>query len=272
MNLTSGFKRKSIRFFFIRHTLATYVNDSEHLKSSNPCADLCIEQQKPDVALEPKGVDLANQQAHTLLRILDPAYDTLCVVSSDQIRAIETANIYIQAAKQYKFHLVNHGKHTGTKLADKVGNGSIRTLDTLSLGKGGAIEYSVFNTHGSVEINWEGVTDPDLYKQWNKARSIVLENDQGTWGGNYYCNSEKVREILPEISTPEDLYYSKYKALLKLVMFSRRKFTDGAIVVLAFGHSNYMYKALEKDTGDHKIRNCEAVELSEQNSLVRIRP
>lgn len=183
-------------------------------------------------------------------------------VSSEEMRALETANIYKTIAKERGFEIIKP-KQTRSKTADKIGGKEIRKLDTLSLNIKNTLVGSVFNPDKYLgEINLEAV-DIETKEKWNKARKIIDAEDKGSWGANFYHHSEEIKKIFPEIQSSKEAYEKKFKNIIKLIKFANKKIKDTDyhknIKVLGFGHENYMGYALNKYFSDSDLENCEAV-------------
>ena len=261
-------EKPETKIFFIRHSRATYATYAEKLASDEPESPLDVEGQLPD--LPEIGVEMAKKAAHEFLGQLSPDKDILYVVSSTQMRALETARIYIDTAKAMGIEVVEHEK-TGTDLADEVGEGHIRTLENLSLHMENQVYGAIFNAPSHMPpINWEQVS-PETKEKFEKAREIVLTDERGSWGANFAAHADAIKNFIPEMETPKELYQTQYQRMLRLADFARDKaHGDKRVNVLAFGHENYMSYALEHDTHDESIKNVEAVELGEDGFLSRV--
>lgn len=250
--------------FFTRHSAASYNTLGRIKKSDNPRAAVDRENQEtPD--LTEAGVKLAREKAETFFSRLNPDADTLFFVSSDEARALETANVYRQAAKEKGFQIITP-EHVRGSFAEQVGEGQIRTLDTLSLSSSDALLASVFAPDSQLgSPNWSAVDD-EFKEKWAKARAIINSHDFGSFGANLFHHSEEIAKIFPEVKTSKELYDSKFKRLVKLAEFGINKAkesgSDKNIKILAFGHENYMGYALDKYFAEHNIGNCETIDLS----------
>ena len=270
-------EKPEVKVFFIRHSRATYATYAEKVGSENPESPIDVEKQLPD--LPEIGIEMAHKAAREFLGRLNPVKDTLYVVSSSQMRALETAKIYIDEALERGFEVVRHEQEqkgeivskTGTELAGEVGDGYIRTLEGLSLHMENQIHGAIFNAPAHMpEINWEQVS-PETKVQFEEARKIVLTDERGSWGANFAAHAEAIRNIIPELETPKGLYQTQYQDLMRLADFARKRVSGTKRVnIIAFGHENYMGYALEHDTHDERIGNVEAVELGEDGYLKRL--
>ncbi len=262
------------RVFFIRHSRATYKNAAETLASDNPEAPFDPESQVRD--LPPEGIEMAEKEAQKFFSQFEAGKDIFFIVSSTQMRALETAKIYADTARAMGMEVVEHEK-TGTEIAKKVGGGSVRSIDTLSMteGKYLTVQNQVFGTifnppSQRPAVNWAEV-DPETRDLVEKAHAIVLADDKGSWGANFYAHAEAVKKIIPALETPEELHKTQFQNIQRLARLARTKTPEGKrLSVIGFGHENYMGKALEEDTGKHGIGNVEAVEIGEDGILKRV--
>ncbi|NTU66410.1 MAG: histidine phosphatase family protein [Candidatus Moranbacteria bacterium] len=256
------------RVFFIRHSKATYRSYGEKLKSTEPETPMDIESQSADLSSE--GIELARKEAQRFFSEFDPGNDIVFIVSSNQMRAIETARIYADTALEMGIEVVHHEK-TGTEIAAKVGDDMVRSIDTLSPKMENMVFGSVFNPKSQVpEINWEG-TNSGTKELFEKARAIVLADDRGSWGANFYAHADAVKKIIPEVETPKHLHETQFKNMQRLAKFARSKATgEKRVNIIGFGHEDAMGEVLEEQTGDHNIGNVEAVEMTEDGRLERL--
>lgn len=267
-NIEAGIERQQkARIFFIRHSRATYASYTEKLKSESPESTLDLSTQLPD--LPEAGIELAKESAQTFFSKFDNSDVILYFVSSTQARALETAKIYSEVALDNGFEIVSHQKEAPAYVS-KFGGEHVRSLDSLSLHMENQVLASIFNpATNSPDINWEQV-EPEVKDKFEKAKEIVLADDRGSWGANFYVHADAVKAFIPEMETPNQLNETQYTNLQRLASFAREKATgDKQVVVIAFGHENYMGKALEEDTGREGISNTEPVEFTESGGLER---
>ncbi|HAT74238.1 MAG: hypothetical protein US30_C0012G0035 [Candidatus Moranbacteria bacterium GW2011_GWF2_36_839] len=218
------------------------------------------------------GIELAQKKAEEFLGQLDAKVDNLLFVSSNEARAIDTANIYRQMAKEKGFEIVQH-QEIGNEYAKITGENEIKVLEALCLNPQNALIHSIYNSNpGKVfNIDWEKVR-AETKMAWDEARKIVESDDRGSWGANFAAHSEVVKEILlavnPHEESAEDLFEKNFKDLLRLMKVASQE--CGNIVVVAFGHENYIVSALQKYFGEHGIGNCEAMSfrVTDQKVLV----
>jgi len=116
---------------FIRHSKSAYRTYEEIQKSESPEQQLDPEKQvTPD--LPEAGIELAEQEADKFFEDLDPETDAIFFTSSNEARALETANIYRKAAHEKGFDIITP-ENTRGELAEEIGEGEIRVLKNLSL-------------------------------------------------------------------------------------------------------------------------------------------
>ena len=258
---------------FIRHSKAGYKTYEQINKSENPQQAVDYDNQIEN-DLPRAGIELAEREAEKFFDSLNPQEDALFFVSSEEMRALETANIYKEIAKKREFKIIKP-EHTRSKTADVVGDGRIRKLNTLSLNIKNTLIGSVFNPDKFLgEINLEAA-DKEIKEKWDKARKIIDDDDKGSWGANFYYHSEEIKKIFPDIQASKDAYEKKFKNIIKLIKFADQKIKDADypknIKVLGFGHENYMGYALNKYFSDHDLKNCETVNFElKENKIIKI--
>jgi hypothetical protein len=259
--------------FFTRHSKSTYKTYEEILSSDDPTKQFDPENQStPD--LPESGIQLANQEAEKFFSNLDKDKDVLFFVSSNEARAIETANIYRQKGKEKGFEAIKP-EHSRSGLSDEISGGEIRVIETLSIypdDKTNALIDSVFNPPAKRgNINWD-VVDPDLKRRFDEASKIIEANDKGSFGSNMAAHGEEVKKILPEVHTAEELFKTRFQNIIRLIKFGLKKSgesgLDKNIKILGFGHENYMMYALQKYFEEEGIGNCETIQFEVNDSNV----
>lgn len=266
-------REKEPSVYFTRHSEARYKTFTEILKSKNPARPFSRkEQETPDLTAE--GEELAKKRAEEFFNNLDPEKDVLFFASSDQSRALETADIFRQVAKKRGFKIVKP-EHVRSELTKKIGEGEIRHVENLSLHINNVLAQAVFLPKEAIEqINWEQV-DPEVKKRWERAREIIDKDDKGSWGDNYYRYSDSVKEILPEIESSKEVFDKTFNNLARLIRFANKKIEqadlDKDVKVLAFGHENYLMEALGKYFKKHDIKNCETISFGVDNDAIIVK-
>ena len=260
-------QNEGVRIFNFRHSRARYAEYAKKLASENPQGVLDLENQSLE-DLTPEGGEFARTEAHKFFDLMDPDQDVFYVVSSALTRALETADMYARVAIERGFNVVRH-QNTGTQIAKKIGHGYVRSLDALTVNQGDIVSDCVFTPESQLpQINW-GAIDVEMKGRWDEARKIVLANDRGSWGANFFEHAEDVKNLLPSIKSPQDFHDHEFKNLLRLAEWGKKNADNQRISMLSFGHENYPGLALEQDTGSHALANCEGVELRE-GKLVRV--
>lgn len=258
--------------YFTRHGNSPYKNNAETLASDNPQAAFNPDTQQAGDLTE-KGIALAHEKAAELLGVLNPQTDSLFFVSSNEVRAIETANIYRQEAKMRGFEILKP-EHTRSEFADETGDGDIRVLHNLSLNTKNALAATVFNPEHllSSSIKWEAIDD-EAKQKWAAARAIINADDKGSWGANYHAHSEEIKQIFPEMVSAQDLHNTQFQNLLRLVRWTDKKVgglsSEKNVKVLAFGHENYISIALEEVFQKEGINNCETINVSVNEDKIK---
>ena len=258
---------------FIRHSVSTYKTYAEIAASDQP-----FNQMNPNDQIFPdlpeKGVELAKLEAEKFFAGLDPKKDVIFFASSNEARAIETANIYRQAAHEKGFEVLKP-EHSRNEHAEEIGEGEIRVVKNLSIypdKNTNVVIDSVFNSPKKRSpINWNGIT-PEFKERFENASKIIEADDKGSFGANLAIHSEEIKKILPEISTAEELYKDKFQNLLKLLKFGIQKAESSGqekqVKIIAFGHENYLMYMLEKSFHEDGIKNCEAINFDVDDGVI----
>ncbi len=251
--------------YVIRHSKAEYKAYNEQLAGENPEGPFEHQEQVgPD--LTEAGRALAQESAKKFFDGLDSEQDELFLVSSNEARAIETANAYRQEASARKFEVLKP-EHTRSEYAQQVGEGEIRVIDSLSLNTENLLRFLVFSG-SEPTVNWNAV-DEESKARWREARAVIEADNKGSWGANFAAHSEAIAQILPGVETAKQLYDTKFKHLLRLLKWADKKIEGyrqetGAtkdVKILAFGHEDYLVQFLQDEMGEAGINNCEALQL-----------
>jgi len=254
--------------FLIRHSKSVYETYAETEKSENPRAAFDPDSQVvPDLTEE--GIKLAREKAEEFFDGLDPAKDKIFFVSSNEVRALQTANIYREVAEVRGFQIIKPEKSgsawTGAgELSEQIGGGKIRTIENLSLNPKDTLVFNIFLPEKLLRpINWDNV-DPEFRKKWEEAREIIRNNDRGSYGGNLHAHSEDLKKIFPEIETTKEMHKKQLRNLVRLMEWAEKKFDlkENRIKVIGFGHENYILQALDEYFHEKGINNCEAMGLT----------
>ncbi|MDO8558208.1 MAG: hypothetical protein Q7S09_03405 [bacterium] len=259
-------KKKAADIDFIRHSVSSYKTYGKIAASENPLQQLNPDEQAlPD--LPEKGIELAKQEAEKFFCDLDPNKIVLFFASSNEARAIETANIYRQTAHAKGFRVIKP-EHVRNKHAEEIGEGEIRVLQNLSIypdKTSNVVLDSVFNSPKKRSpINWANVP-LETKARFEEASKIIEADDKGSFGANLVAHSDEVKKVLPEISTAEELHRTQFQNLLRLAKFGINKAESAGIgkqiKILAFGHENYLMDMLEKTFQEEGIKNCEKIHI-----------
>lgn len=257
-------KRKD-EVYYIRHSRSGYETYAKNLKSNDPRQPVDYDRQViPD--LPESGRELAREEARNFFAGLDPQSDAAFFVSSNEARALETAKIYAEVAKEMGFEVIPP-ENPGSKAAKWIGHGDIRMLPTISLEIKDTFVNSVFNPESHLKNVNLGAVDEGTRKKWEQAREIINADDKGSWGANFFAHSEKIKAIFPEyIQSSKDLFDDSFQRIRRLVRFGMKKAVESGypknIKVLAFGHEDKVGYALDTYFDNHELGNCESVRFS----------
>jgi hypothetical protein len=254
-------------FFAIRHSKAEYQLNEEIIKSKNP-------EEAPDAKkqwfysdLTPEGKKLAEQKAEEFFDKLDPEIDALYFVSSDLVRAAETAKIYMDIAMQRGFEIImpRDGNKRENK-AEEIGEGYIRKISCLTLDHlKNMLREQIFKPEDYLaeKVKYPEQVSASTKEKWVAARKIIEADNKGSWGANYAAHSEAIAKIFPDVKSAEDVYKSKFLKMIKLIKFGQKKIKEKNpeknIKVLAFSHENSFLYFLNKNFGE-SMENCESIE------------
>lgn len=258
--------------YFTRHSMAQYLTYIQKKLSDDPTGPVDYENQVPN-DLSENGIELAKQKASEFFTNLDPENDTLFFTSSNEARAIETANVYRQIAKKKGFEILKP-EHTRSSYAEEVGEGEIRVLQNLSLNIKNMIIFSVFNPDSQQNPKFLEKVDPETRAKYEQARALINVHDYGNLVDNFYHYSEEVQKIFPEIKTSEDMFNVQFRNLARLAKFGLEKAKESGlnknVKIMAFGHENYMINALQEYFGERAMKNCETIEIDVDETDISI--
>lgn len=255
---------------FIRHSISSYQSYVDKVASDNPMGGLDYGHQSvPD--LLPQGVELAKRASEKFFDGLNPGEDALFFVSSNEARAVETANIYRQTAHQRGFEVLKPIQSRSV-LSDEIAEGEVRVMKNLAIRSSGVID-SIFQSPAKrVPINWAAI-DPEIKKRFYEASKIIEADDKGSFGGNLLAHSEEVKKFFPEIATAKEQFAMQFRNLVRLAKFGLNKAgevdTKKNVRILAFGHENYLMYALEKYFQEEGIKNCETIHIDSDDGDIK---
>jgi phosphohistidine phosphatase SixA len=252
-------------FITFRHQEAGYKANRRVLESDDPQGPVRPDDQDFITDLTEKGRFEARNQAEQFFARFDPSRDAFFFVSSDFVRAAETAKIYLDVAEEKKFEIIAP-ERTGDKTVAAVGEGKIKHLQNLSLKIDDALVDQLFN-HKADYLKLaqdRGVAlDDDLIARWEKAREIIEDDNKGTWSENWRYHSEQIKKIMPEIMTAREMFEKQFKNMTRLMEFGRKKIESAEhpkkIRVLAFTHENLFTHWLSERWGEPGLNLGESV-------------
>jgi hypothetical protein len=255
---------------YVRHSQAGYKSYVETLKNNPTDPFNKNEQITPDIT--EVGIELAKNSAKEYFKTLDPSKSILFFVSSNEARAVETANIYRETAKTEGFEIIVPENSRST-ISDEISEGEIRILNNLSLNHPNILANMAFSpAKYRVGINFDNVSDEEK-KLFEQAAAIIDSNDQGSYAKNFEKYSEEVKSIYPDIKSAHDLYTREFKNMKRLLHFANKKAQasklDKEVKILAFGHENMLIESIREDFQEDGINNCEVlhIKLAEDGSL-----
>ncbi|MFA5155407.1 MAG: hypothetical protein WC453_03145 [Patescibacteria group bacterium] len=257
-------------FFATRHSLAEYKLNESIIRSDYPEARPSADKQWFNSDLTPEGLKLAQEKAKEFFNRLDPAKDALFFVSSDLVRAAETAKIYLDEARARGFEIIKpREKAVAGNYRDKaeeIGEGNIRKIDSLTLDHlENMLQEFVFASNRDIlkEVVKDTATvSGETRQKWREARQIIEADDKGSWGNNYAAHSAEIEKIFPAVKSAKAAYDTKFKDMMRLIRFGQQKINEQGpeknIKVLAFSHENSFLHFLQENFGE-TMKNCESI-------------
>jgi len=259
INNVNSIKKNDLKVNFIRHSNATYATYNKMVKSENPSTKFKPNEQiYPDLSHE--GIEKAKESAQKFFKELNPENTELFFVSSNEARAIETAGIYLSEAFKNKFDVIKP-ENSRSKISDEHLEGYVRIINQLSNNYDQAIVSSLLYPEDTRRnINFENIKPAERIL-FERIKEIIDQDNKGSFSSNYLAYGSKIKEIIPEFETAEDLYDNNFKNLIRLFRFAENKNsnTNKKIQILAFGHENQVLIALNKYFEENNINNCEVL-------------
>ena len=255
----------------IRHSKATYATYDRITMSDNPSQPFDHRDQIfPD--LSPEGVELAKKSAKEFLKTLDPNKDELFFVSSNEVRALETAEIYHNEATMRRF-IISKPEHSRSSISDKYLNGDIRMVNALSINFKNSIANNLLNPQSSRrQINFEAL-DPKEVETYKNLQEEIDKDNKGSFAANFLAYGDLVKKEIPEFETAEDLYNRNFKELIRFFKFAEKKAESSTperqLRILAFSHENQLLVALNKYFDEHGINNCEILHVESSDEGIK---
>jgi hypothetical protein len=218
---------------------------------------------------------LAKEKAEEFFTKLNPETDALFFVSSDLVRAAETAKIYLDIARKKGFEVIlpradgddnrNEKKERKPKnKAEEIGEGYIRKIDCLTLDHlDNMLRELIFHPGNYMErIKDSALVSKETKEKWAMARKIIESDNKKTWGENYAAHSEEISKIFSNVKSAKEVYDTKFKNMMRLVRFAQEKINqqnpEKNIKILAFSHENSFLYFLNKNFGE-SMKNCESI-------------
>lgn len=264
---------------YIRHSVSnyeTYIKQKVEGKIAFDSKDQIF----PD--LSEKGIELARDKAEEFFRGLDPQKDILFFASSNEARALATANIYRQEAEvrgfdimkptETNFELSDKEKEAGKTDLNGEADGYIRMSSMLSLNPRNYLEHSIF-VAGLPEVVQKSIAErlpEDLKSRWLKAREIInnapTEVKKKGFGEVYHLYANQIKELFPDVRNAEQME-KRFQNIVKLAKWGMEKAKENNLQknlkILGFGHENYVSPVLEKYFNDREMENCEVLKIEE---------
>lgn len=263
-------KERNDEFFATRHSHAKYQLDKTIVGSENPESSPEADAQWFYSDLTPEGQKFAREKAEEFFNGLDPQMDALFFVSSDLVRAAETAKIYLDVARERGFKIIlpreRSEKHSDYRnKAEEIGKGYIRKINCLTLNHlKNKLREEVFQPQDYLKEfvkHPENVSD-ETKELWEKARKIIEADNGASWGENYAKHNEAIAKIFPDVKSAEEVYRLKFLPMMRLIKFGQQKINEANpeknIKVLSFSHENSFLHFLNENFGG-SMANCESI-------------
>lgn len=260
---------KDDEFFATRHSISSYKLNERIVGSDDPEAAPDADKQWFNNDLTPEGEKLAHEKAEEFFAKLNPETDALFFVSSDLVRAAETAKIYLDTARAKGFEIIPPREKTAEprparNKAEEIGGGYIRKIDCLTLDHlDNMLREFVFHPDNYLEKikNLDNVS-AETKEKWAEARGIIEADNRGSWGNNYAAHSEEIEKIFPNVKSAKTIYQTKFANMTRLIRFGQEKIRennpDKNIKILGFSHENSFLYFLKNNFGE-SMKNCESI-------------
>ena len=263
-------KERNDEFFATRHSQTRYQLNKAIVRSENPEAAPDAEKQWFYSDLTPEGQEFAREKAEEFFNGLNPETDALFFVSSDLVRAAETAKIYLDVARERGFEIIlpreKNEKHPDHRnKAEEIGEGYVRKINCLTLDHlKNMLREQIFqpNDYLADEVQYPENVSAETKEKWKEARKIIEADNRGSWGDNYAAHNEAIAKIFPDVKSAEEVYKSKFLPMMKLIKFGQEKINEANpqknIKVLAFSHENSFLYFLRENFGE-SMKHCESI-------------
>ncbi|MFA6194338.1 MAG: hypothetical protein WC719_01155 [Patescibacteria group bacterium] len=273
-------RKKDDEFFATRHSISGYKLNESIIKSDNPEAAPSADKQWFNSDLTSEGEKLAHEKAAEFFDKLNPETDALFFVSSDLVRAAETAKIYLDTAREKGFEIIAPREKKEEEVdelpkyrnkVEEIGEGYIRKIDCLTLDHlENMLREFIFHPDNYLKKikNPENIS-AETKEKWAEARKIIEADNRGTWGNNYAAHSEEIGKIFPNVKSAKEVYESKFKDMMRLVRFGNEKIKqhnpEKNIKIMAFSHENSFLYFLNNNFGE-SMKNCESIAFKVQDN------
>lgn len=251
--------------FHIRHSKSSYETytkqDISGDEGFNP-----DDQEYPD--LNKEGQELAQKEAENFFENLNPEKDILFFASSNEARALATADTYRREAIKRGFEIIKPEK-TNLKLSDEETDGYVRMSSMLSLNPRNYNEHSIFiDIPESIQNEIADTMEGKEKERWLKARAIINnapeELRKRGFGPVYNEYADQIKEIFPNVKSAKQIE-KRFQNILKLAKWGMEKAKEAGLdkntKILGFGHENYPIPLLNKYFENGDTANCEALKI-----------
>lgn len=289
--------KRNDEFFALRHGPML----SEAGKPRYRLNDGIIESQDPEAApdaekqwfysdLTAKSKEFVRQKATEFFEakdpetgelLINPETDALFFVSSDLVRATETAKLFLDEAKKRGFEIIKPRSDEVTykdyrekrvprnrdfrNKAEEIGQGDIRKIDCLTLNHlKNMLHEQVFQPVDFLKevVNYPSAVSEETKEKWKQARAIIEADNREHWGANYAVHADAIAKIFPDVKTAKQVYESKFKNMVRLAKFANRKIKEHNpeknVKVLGFSHENSFLHFM-RENFNSTMGYCESV-------------
>ena len=270
-------KKRNDETRIFRHSIAEYKLDEGIVQSENPERPPKANDQQFDSDLTPEGKEFARKKAEEFFDaknpetgelLMNPEADALYFVSSDLVRAAETAKIFLDIARERGFEIIpsrEKYRFSPRNKAEEIGEGYIRKINCLTLNHlGNMLREKIFmpNDYLAEVVKDQQIVSEETRAKWKEARAIIESDNKDTWGKNYHAHSEKIAKIFPNVKSAEEVYKSKFFKIINLIKFAQNKIKEKNpeknIKILGFSHENSFIHFLNENFGE-SMENCENI-------------
>jgi hypothetical protein len=263
-----------IKGTFMRHGESGYKTVKKDLTSENPQKAFDRENQLPEDLTE-KGKLQAQEGAKEILKNLKPEQTMLHVWSSDEARAVNTSQIFIEEATKLSFKISpSNPKRKG---AYWLTTEPISRTEVLSISTPNTLLATIFMptstfrcTQEMLQTEGESAEDAQiLLNKISEIREIIDRENQEAieqgeainWGRNYAKFGDYVNTILPDVDGPEQIYRLKFIKGVRLLQKKSQDSNNTDHIVL-FGHENILLHFLKSQFKREHYDNCEILNFS----------